>query len=68
MTTGSLRLVRAFAWALYALAVVFGAIYGFGFGAQVSGMAFGLLTAALTALFCSILADAALQRVTRLQR
>lgn len=60
-----LRWLRAIGWALYVLAVVAGAVYGYRFGFTVSGMPFGLLTAALTALFCSILADAAIRRLTR---
>jgi hypothetical protein len=59
------RFLRALAWALYALAVLGGAIYGYVFGVSVSGMPFGLLTAALAALFCSILADAGLRRMAR---
>jgi hypothetical protein len=59
------RLLRALAWAIYALTVFGGALYGYGFGAQVSGVPFGLLTAALAALFCSILADAGLRRLMR---
>jgi hypothetical protein len=61
-----LRWLRAGGWALYALAVTVGAVYGYRFGFTVSGMPFGLLTAAMAALFCSILADAAIVR--RLKR
>jgi hypothetical protein len=60
-----LRWLRAIGWVLYTLAVIAGAVYGYRFGFALSGMPFGLLTAALTALFCSILADAAIGRLTR---
>jgi hypothetical protein len=65
MSSEMLRALRVFGWALYALAVVGGAVYGYGFGARVSGVPFGLLTAAMAALFCSILADAGLRRLAR---
>lgn len=61
----ALRWMRSLGWALYALAVIVGAVYGYRFGFTVSGMPFGLLTAAMGALFCSILADAAIGRLTR---
>jgi hypothetical protein len=57
---GGLRWLRAGGWVIYALAVLMGAVYGYRFGFTVSGMPFGLLTAAMAALFCSILADAAI--------
>jgi hypothetical protein len=68
MSSGQLRIVRRLGWALHALAVIVGAVYGYGFGQRVSGVLFGLLTAALAVVFCSILADAALQRLRRGRR
>lgn len=63
--SGRGRWTRPLGWLVYALAVIGGAAYGFRFGVTVSGMAFGLLTAALSALFCSIVADALVSRFIR---
>ncbi len=60
--SGNGRWTRSLGWLVYALAVIGGAGLGFHFGVTVSGMSFGLLTAALSALFCSIVADALVSR------
>lgn len=64
MSTSSLQLPRGLEWAVQALAVLGGAALGYHFGARLSGMPLGVVTAVMTALFCSILADAALRRVS----
>jgi hypothetical protein len=50
------------AWAVFALAMVGGAALGFWFGARLGGFALGSLLALNGALFCSILAGAAVVR------
>lgn len=56
----------ALEWAVLAVSIALGAIYGFDFGHQVTGgMLFGLVTAAMGALFASIVASALLDQVLR---
>jgi uncharacterized membrane protein YoaK (UPF0700 family) len=67
-TTATARTPRASAhrWVALAamlLAMALGAAYGYSFGAQVAGPVFGCVTGALGALFSSLLADAALERL-----
>ncbi len=67
-TTAAARSPRTSAHRWVALAAVLvamalGAAYGYGFGAQVAGPVFGCVTGALGALFSSLLADAALERL-----
>jgi len=51
---------------VWALASLLGLKFGYDFGYQLGGMLFGALTALNSALFCSILAGAAADRVLRL--
>jgi hypothetical protein len=49
----------------YGLAVVLGAIYGYDFGSRIGGMFIGVILALNGAVFCSIVAGAAAERLSR---
>jgi hypothetical protein len=57
----------ALEWAVLAISLAAGAVFGFDFGHQVTGGAlFGIVTALMGAVFCSIVASAAVERAVRL--
>jgi hypothetical protein len=49
----------------YGLAAVIGAIYGYDFGSRIGGMFVGVVLALNGALFCSIVAGSAAERLSR---
>jgi thiamine transporter ThiT len=66
LPTPRFTLRSALEWAVLAISITLGAIHGFDFGHQVTGgLLFGLVTAAMGALFASIVASALLDRVLR---
>jgi hypothetical protein len=66
LSTSRRWLRSALEWTVLAASIGLGAIYGFDFGHQVTGgMLFGLVTAAMGALFASIVASALLDPVLR---
>lgn len=64
--TGGARWTRVLGWTLTVMAALGGGLWGYRFGDTIGGMATGWLTAVLGAVFCSVLADAAVSRLARI--
>lgn len=65
---GDGRWRTAVAWAVTLAAAVAGAYYGYGFGKRISGTVIGVILAANGAVFCSVLASAAAERLLKRRR
>ena len=50
---------------VYLAAAVLGAVYGYGFGLQISGQLMGVVTAATGAVFCTLLVSGAIGQLLK---